>query len=192
MILGASGDISSITFDLMSAAHGLARTDFTIVRGQTSSSRYQAILSGNVAATVLSQPFSIQAADAGRRTLAMASDTIKDWIDTCIIVNTTWAASNRALVVRFLRAIRKGGLDGYAHPDAAVAALVAATGIGADVARKAYDLDFRRWRAFDPGLRVNPVGLRAMISFAVKEGAIATTPAVGDVYDPSYAAEAVR
>ena len=68
------------------------------MRGQTSSSRYQAILSGNVAATVLSQPFSIQAQDAGMRTLAMASETIKDWVDTCIVVNTTWAAANRPLV----------------------------------------------------------------------------------------------
>lgn len=192
IILGASGDISSITFDLMSAARGLSRTDFTIVRGQTSSSRYQALLSGNVAATVLSQPFSIQAQDAGMRTLAMASETIKAWVDTCIVVNSTWAAANRALVVRFLRAMRRGTADAYAHPDAAVAALVGATGIAPEVARKAYDLDFRQWRAFDPNLRMNLSGLRAMISFAVKEGAIAQPPAVGDVFDASYAAEARR
>jgi ABC-type nitrate/sulfonate/bicarbonate transport system substrate-binding protein len=192
VILGASGDISSITFDLMSATRGLTRADFSIARGQTSSSRYQALLSGNVAATVLSQPFSIQAQDAGMRTLAMASETIKDWVDTCIVVNTTWAAANRGLVVRVLRAMRKGAFDAYAHPDAAVAALVSATGIAPDVARKAYDLDFRRWRAFDPNLRMSLPGLRAMISFAVKEGAIAQEPSVSDVYDPSYAAQALR
>ena len=192
IILGAPGDVSSITFDLMSAAHGLSRNDLTVVRGQTSSIRYQALLSGNVAATVLSQPFSIQAADAGMKTLALASETIRDWVDTCWVANASWAAANRATLVRFLRALHLGALDAYAHPEAAIAALVTATGISAEVARKAYELDFRRWRAFDPALRMNPVGLRAMIAFAVKSGAIATAPAAADVYDPSFVAEALR
>ncbi len=191
VILGASGGISSITFDLMSAAHGLARTDFTLVRGQTSSSRYQALLSGNVAATVLSQPFSIQAQDAGMRTLAMASETIKDWIDTCIVVNTTWAAASRRSscascgrsvrrrsmpmpipMRRSVHWLRRPGL-GRGRAQGLRARLPALAGVRSEAARE-------------------PRDLRAMISFAVKEGAIAQTPALGDVYDPSYAAEAAR
>ena len=192
VILGAPGDISSITFDLMIEARGFKRSDYTIVRGQTSSSRYQALLSGNVAATVLSQPFSILAADNGMRTLAMARDTVKDWVDTCVVVNANWAAANHGTVVRFVRALRKGAQQAYARPDLAVAALVTVTGIAEDTARKAYDLDFRRWHAFEPNLRMNVNGLRTMVGLAVREGAIANAPAVGEIFDPSYVNEGVR
>ncbi len=192
VILGSAGDASSITFDLMAAAQGLSRADFSIAHAQTSSARYQALLSGNVAATVLSQPFSIMAQGAGMQTVAQASDTIHDWIDTCVIVNAPWAAKNRATVVRFLRALHRADKDAYAHPDIAVDALVATTGIAPDMARKTYDLDFRRWHAFDPDLRMNPVGLQAMIGLAVRVGGIAKAPAIADVYDPSFAREALR
>jgi ABC-type nitrate/sulfonate/bicarbonate transport system substrate-binding protein len=192
VILGSGGDASSITFDLMVAAQGLTRADFTIAHAQTSNARYQALLSGNVAATVLSQPFSIMAQGAGTQTVAQASDTIRDWIDTCVVVNGPWAAKHHATVVRFLRALHRADNDAYAHPDIAVDALVAATGIAPDIARKAYDLDFRRWHAFDPDLRMNPVGLQAMIALAVRVGAIAHAPTISDVYDPSFAREATR
>lgn len=190
VLLGPKGDTSSMTFTLLAEQQHLKPEDFSVVPGSTSSARYAALLSGNIAGTVLSQPFSVLAVDKGMHPLAVASDSIKDWVDTCFAVNTNWAAANRPTLVRFVRALRKAVAFAYAHPDGAIAVLVAATNAAPETAAKVYDIDFRHEHVFDPNLHMNTKGLLNMARLAYHYNQISTMPSLSDLFDPSYVEEA--
>lgn len=186
IVLGSPQDVSSVTFAKMAAAQHLDRNDFSIVNSPSSSSRYAALLSGTAQATVLSQPFDILAQQNGYHALASGSDLIKPWADTCFAVNTKWAANpaNRATIVQFVRALRKGVRFGYADPSGAIAALIRATNVSPEVARRAYAVDFREKHVFDINDRLDLPGDLAAMG--------ATVGAIADVFDPTYLNESAR
>jgi ABC-type nitrate/sulfonate/bicarbonate transport system substrate-binding protein len=186
IVLGSPQDVSSVTFAKMAAAQHLDRSDFSIVNSPSSSSRYAALLSGTAQATVLSQPFDILAQQNGYHALASGSDLIKPWADTCFAVNTKWAANpaNRATIVHFVRALRKAVRFGYNDPSGAIAALIRATNVSPEVARRAYAVDFREKHVFDINDRLDLPGDLAAMG--------ATVGAIADVFDPTYLNESAR
>jgi ABC-type nitrate/sulfonate/bicarbonate transport system substrate-binding protein len=192
VLLGPKGDTSSMTFALLAEQQHLKLEDFSVVPGSTSSARYAALLSGNIAGTVLSQPFSVLAVQKGMHPLAIAADSIKDWVDTCFAVNTNWAAANRPVLVHFMRALHKAVQYAYANPDGAVAALVAATNAEPATAAKIYDIDFQNGHAFDPNLHMNVKGLLSMARLAYQYKQITTMPSLSELFDPTYVQEALH
>lgn len=193
IVLGSPQDVSSLSFLKMAAQQHLTRGDFSIFTSASSSSRYDALLPGQVQATVLSQPFDILAEEHGFRRLASGSGTLKPWADTSFAVNTKWAAANRATVVHFVRALKAAVAYGYAHKAEAVAALVQATNIAPSTAQKAYDLDFTQLHVFDINGRVDlKRDLLAMGDDIRDAGAIASVPPIDDIFDPSYLSGAGR
>jgi ABC-type nitrate/sulfonate/bicarbonate transport system substrate-binding protein len=195
IVLGSPQDVSSLTFEAMAQAQHLSLADFDVSASPSSSSRYTALLSGSIEATVLSQPFDILAQEQGLRVLQTASDLIKVWADTCFAVNTTWAATpaNRDAAVRFVRALRKAVAFGYANQAGAVAALVKATNIAQTTADKSYEIDFKQKKVFTINDKTSLApGLAAMAAIAVKGGAMTTVPPAGDYFDPSYLQASLR
>jgi NitT/TauT family transport system substrate-binding protein len=190
--LGPKLNAPGITFNRMAQAHHMSFDDFVIVTTASTALRYAALMSGHVAATVLSQPFDILAEEHGMRVLAEARDYFKSWVFECIAANKNWLAANRPIAVRFLRAIREAIRYAYAHRDETVAVLTTSMKIDPEIAAKAYDVDFRRWRAWDPDLRYNEAGLKAVAEAAIESGAIKEMPKFSSLYDPSIAADAVR
>lgn len=192
VILGPKQDVSAATFYRIVEAQHMTLDEFSMLYNGTSSSRYAALISGNVQATILSQPFDILAQSKGMKVLAVASAVVKPWMDTSFAVNTAWAATNRPLVVHFVRALRKAAQYAYTHKEDAVAALIAGTNIDQETANKAYALDFGSLHAFEPTMRENMAGLRAMGEMLVKDGAIPGAPDPADVVDASYLVDASR
>jgi NitT/TauT family transport system substrate-binding protein len=192
VILGTKQDVTAIALNSMAAAHKLTLDDFSIIVGGNSTARYAALSSGNVQGAMLAQPFDLIAESKGDMILGTASDTIKDWAFTCIVVNNGWAKQNRPLVLKFMRALRKGIEYGYAHKDAAVAALVAQTHADPAIAAKAWDIDFGKWKAFDPNLRLSPTAIQTVGKYQIGFGIIPSVPAMSDLYDPSFAADAFK
>jgi len=192
VMLGTKQDVTAIALGALAAAHNLTLDDFQIVIGGNSTARYAGLSSGNVQGAMLAQPFDLLAESKGDTILATASDTIKDWAFTCVIANNDWAAKNRPLVVKVLRAIRKGIQYGYAHKDAAVASLVAETHIDTAIAARAWDIDFGKWKAFDPNLKLSMSAIQSVGKYQISFGVITAMPAMSDFYDPSYSAEALR
>lgn len=191
--LGSPQDVSSLSFLKLAALQRLARDDFSIFTSASSSSRYDALLSGQVQATVLSQPFDIQAEEHGFHALGTGSAALKPWADTSIAVNAKWAAANRATVVHFVRALKAAVRYGYAHKAEAVAALVATTNIAATTAQKAYDYDFTQLHVFTINDRIDfKRDLLAMGESARAAGAIPAVPPIDDIFDASYLAGAGR
>jgi NitT/TauT family transport system substrate-binding protein len=192
VMLGTKQDVTAIALSSLAAAHNLKLDDFSIVIGGNSTARYAGLASGNVQGAMLAQPFDLLAESKGDTILATASDTIKDWVFTCVVTNNDWAAKNRPLVAKFLRALRKGIQYGYAHKDAAVAALVTQTHIDAPIAARAWDIDFGKWKAFDPNLKLSPSAVQTVGKYQVQFGIIPALPPMKDLYDPSFAAEALK
>ena len=192
VILGTKQDVTAIALSSMAAMHKLTLDDFSIIIGGNSTARYAALNSGNVQGAMLAQPFDLIAESKGDLILGTASDTIKDWAFTCVAVNNAWAKQNRPLVLKFMRALRKGIQYGYAHKDAAVAALVAQTHADPAIAAKAWDLDFGKWKAFDPNLRLSATAMQSIGKYQMGFGIIPSMPAMSDLYDPSFAADAFK
>jgi ABC-type nitrate/sulfonate/bicarbonate transport system substrate-binding protein len=190
--LGTKQDVTAIALSSMAAAHKLTLDDFNIIIGGNSTARYAALSGGSVQAAMLAQPFDLVAESKGYTILGTASDTIKDWAFTCVAVNNGWAAKNRPLVLKFMRALRKAIQYGYTHKAEAVAALVAQTHAEPAVASKAYDIDFTKWKAFDPNLKVSATALNSIGKYQISFGIIPSMPPMSDLYDSSYQAEAFK
>jgi ABC-type nitrate/sulfonate/bicarbonate transport system substrate-binding protein len=191
IMLGTKQDVSEIIFSRLAAQAGLAIGDFSVVIGGNSSTRYAALASGNAQGAILGQPFDFIAESKGMHVLGNANDAMKDWIFSSVATNPAWASANRPLVVAFLRALRRAMQFGYSHKAAAVAALVNATHAEPAIAAASYDLDFTKWRAFDASYRFTPASLRTLTTALVASGAIAESPSYAEVYDPSFAVEAL-
>jgi ABC-type nitrate/sulfonate/bicarbonate transport system substrate-binding protein len=192
VLIGQKLDVSGIALTRMAQAHGMTLDDFNLTIGGSTTTRYTGLMSGNVQATMLNQPDDILAQSKGMRVLAVAHDYIKDWAFQSILVNTNWLAANRPVAVRFLRAIRKAIQFGYSHPDESSAILAATTNIAPDIARKAYDLNWRQWHAFNPDLKFNAAGMRAVAQGAVASGVLTSLPEMSTFYDTSVLVEAMR
>ncbi len=190
--LGTKQDVTAIALGSMAAAQKLTLDDFNIIIGGNSTARYAALSGGSVQGAMLAQPYDLNAESKGYTILGTASDTIKDWAFTCVAVNNGWAAANRPLVLKFLRAVRKGTQYGYAHKADAVAALVAQTHVEPAIAGKAWDIDFGKWKAFDPNLKLSTTAMQSIGKYQIDFKVIPSMPAMSEIYDPSFVADALK
>jgi NitT/TauT family transport system substrate-binding protein len=192
VMLGTKQDVTAIALGSMAAAHKLTLDDFQIVIGGNSTARYAGLQSGQVQGSMLGQPYDLLAQSKGDVILATASDSIKNWAFTCIAVNNDWGAKNRATVVKFLRAVRKGIQYGYANKAGSVAVLVDKTKVDPAIASAAWDVDFGKWKAFNPSLKLSVAAIQNVGKYQVQFGVVPSMPSMNDLYDGSFAAEATK
>jgi NitT/TauT family transport system substrate-binding protein len=191
--LGSRNGSTILAYKRLLKAHNVDDSDFQITIAGNSTLRLAALKSGQVQATMLAQPFDFLAQSQGLHILADSSQVMgKDWVFSAMLINNAWGNANRALVVRFLHAYRRAIQFGYTHRDETVAILETPAHIDRETAEKTYDLTFTQWKGFDPNLRINPSALLAMGKALVDFGNIPKVPAIGEMYDGSYAAAAVR
>jgi len=192
IMLGTKQDVTALALARLAAQQKMTIDDFSIIVGGNSGARFSALMSGNVGGAMLAQPFDFEAVDKGMRVLGSAWDVLHDWQFTTITANTAWAEKNRDLVVRFLRAYRKSVQFGYANRSESIAALASATKFDPSITTRSYDLVWSKLRAFDPNLKVSPSALDAVAKSQLDFGAITALPKIADVYDASFASEAVK
>jgi NitT/TauT family transport system substrate-binding protein len=188
VMLATKQDVTAMAFGSMAAKNHLKMDDFSIVVAGDSSARYAALTSGNAQGAMLSQPFDLEAEANGMHALDTSYDTMKEWVFKTVSVNSAWAAANRPVVIRVLRALRSAIRFGYAQRDATVAVLVDATHAKDAIAQRSYDVDFGTWKAFEPNLKMNETGLLNVAKAQVAFGALTAVPKIGDLYDGSFAA----
>jgi ABC-type nitrate/sulfonate/bicarbonate transport system substrate-binding protein len=166
----------------MLAAHGLHYpADYKVKETGGVPPRHKALLAGEIDAGLQSVPWNYVAEEAGMNNLGEASDYVPDWQFVSVNVNGQWAAANRELLVRFLRAIRRGTQWLYANR--AASSIIAARELPAPLhhAERAWDF-FTGTNALTRDTSVNPSGLAAVIATLKKTGLLARdAPA-----DPAY------
>lgn len=104
--IGVGGIYSGSTLVLheMLALEGLSYPqDYTLLRVGGAGDRLTAVVSSQVDAATLPIPFSLIAADQGTVRLADASDYVRHYQNTGLLVRGKWAEENPDVVVRFLR-----------------------------------------------------------------------------------------
>ncbi len=116
-------------------------------------------------------PLSYEAEAAGFSNLGPIAKLVPDYQFTSVMVDQDWAKANRAALVGFLRALRKGTEYMFAHPDEA--AEVGAKELRTTVAfaRRAIE-DTERMDIMSRDLSVVPASLRRVFSIMQEDGAI--------------------
>jgi ABC-type nitrate/sulfonate/bicarbonate transport system substrate-binding protein len=153
-VIAASGPTSGNTALLkkMLGALGLAPSEYQILNTGGTPDRYAALQSGQVGAALLTQPFDIQAAAEGFKTLARSPDYVPDSQYTLFVVRRPWLQENRDVAVRFLRAVMRGNRWLYDPANRGEAEAILQAEVGADPAMAAaiYDLYIRDVKIYRP------------------------------------------
>ncbi len=124
----------------MLAAHGLNYPgDYQVKHTGGVPPRHKALLAGEIDAGMQSVPWNYVAEDAGMNNLGDAINYVPDWQFVSVNVNGEWAAANRVLVVRFLRAMLRG--TAWLYENRAAASAIAARELPAPLqhAERAWD-----------------------------------------------------
>jgi ABC-type nitrate/sulfonate/bicarbonate transport system substrate-binding protein len=154
----------------MLAAHGLNYPgDYTVRDTGGVPPRHAALLAGEIDAGLQSVPWNYVAEDAGMNNLGDVVRFVPDWQFVSLNANGEWAAANRGVLVRFLRAMLRGTQWLYANraESAAVAARLLPAPIGH--ADRAWDF-FTRSNALTRDMSVNPKGLACVIATLKQAG----------------------
>jgi NitT/TauT family transport system substrate-binding protein len=117
--------------DIAKAA-GLQPSDFTVTAVGGAPTRWKLLQEGKIDAGLQPFPLSYEAEEAGFNNLGPLSGLIPEYLFSGVIVDATWAQQNRATVVAFLRALRRGDAYMAGHSDEAAA--LAATELHTDPA----------------------------------------------------------
>jgi ABC-type nitrate/sulfonate/bicarbonate transport system substrate-binding protein len=121
-------------------AHGLHHpADYTINAVGPILARWEKLQSGEIQAGLQGAPLNYIAMDAGFSTLADPRSTFPDFQFTSLHVLAPWAAANRDLVVRFMRAFIRAHKWFYANRDGAAAIAMRETGVARHYADRAWD-----------------------------------------------------
>jgi ABC-type nitrate/sulfonate/bicarbonate transport system substrate-binding protein len=152
--IAASGPTSGNTAVLkkMLTGLGLAPTEYHVLNVGGTPDRYAALHTGQVGAALLTQPFDIQAASEGFRILARSPDYVPNSQYTLYNVRRPWLEQNRAVAVRFLRAMMRGVRWLYEPANRAEAEqiLMTETGATAEIAAQLYDLYLVQVKIYRP------------------------------------------
>ncbi len=188
IVLASKQDVTAMSFASMAAKNHMKIDDFSVTLSGDSSARYAALSTGNVQGAMLAQPFDLEAEANGMHALDTSYDTMKQWLFKAVFVNSAWAAANRPVAVKMLRALRTAIRFGYAQRGPAVAVLIDATRASPAIAQRSYEIDFGTWHAFDPNLKLDEAGLLNVARAQVAFGVLTELPKIGDLYDGSFAA----
>ncbi len=89
-------------------AIGLTPADYTMTAVGGAPTRWKLLQAGKIDVGLQPFPLSYIAEDAGFTNLGSVIPFVPDWQFTTINADMTWAAKNRDVVVRFLRAVQRG------------------------------------------------------------------------------------
>jgi ABC-type nitrate/sulfonate/bicarbonate transport system substrate-binding protein len=88
-------------------ANGIKKGEVNIISIGNSSARVHAMRVGTVQGAIVSQPEDLVLLEEGYQLLGSVGEYVKDIQYQGYVVNEKWAQANEALLIRFLRAIRK-------------------------------------------------------------------------------------
>ncbi|MEA3028210.1 MAG: hypothetical protein QOF91_3495 [Alphaproteobacteria bacterium] len=154
----------------MMAAHGLQfPNDYSVKETGGVPPRHKALLEGSIDAGLQSIPWNYAAEDAGFRNFGEVSTYVPDWQFVSVNVNNDWAAANRPVIVRFLRALLRATQWVHGNRDAAVAIAERELPTRRDYAERAWD-HYTGTDALAHDMAINRKGLEKVIATQVDAG----------------------
>jgi ABC-type nitrate/sulfonate/bicarbonate transport system substrate-binding protein len=127
--------------------------------------RWEKLQSGEIQAGLQGAPLNYIAEDAGYPVLADPRAAFPDFQFTSLHVLSAWAAPNRALVVRFMRAFVRAHEWFYANKDGAAEIAMRETGVERRYADRAWD-EYVRDEIFPRNGDASDAGVQALIDIS--------------------------
>jgi ABC-type nitrate/sulfonate/bicarbonate transport system substrate-binding protein len=157
----------------MLAREGLHAGDYKLVAFGNTGARWQALQKNEAAAGLLTPPLSQAAVAQGYRNLGDAADVLGGYQGGVAATRRDWAKANPDAVVGFIRGYRQGldWLHVPANKQAALAILSAEIPETAPaLAEQNYALLVSDPRGFDPGGKLDPVGVKRVLDLRRQYG----------------------
>ena len=159
-------------------AVGLTPADYTMTAVGGAPTRWKLLQAGKIDVGLQPFPLSYIAEDAGFTNLGSVIPFVPDWQFTTINADMTWAAKNRDVVVRFLRAVQRG--RDYMRTNPQETAEIAAKELQTTVVLSARAMgDADKLAILDPNLGLTEPGLRKVVATLQLAGDIAP----GEAFD---------
>jgi ABC-type nitrate/sulfonate/bicarbonate transport system substrate-binding protein len=176
---------------VMARKNGLADQDYDLLYAGGTPERFAQLLSGAVAAAVLTNPIDFTALEQGFVDLGSVPQYLPHWTQNNLLVDTRWAAQHRPEVLAFLRAQIKAARFFYdaANRDEVIGILAKYTKAPPQIAAKTYDF-YVAQQVVARDAALSPDGIKANLDAFVAMGELASPPPVAGFIDSSFLAEA--
>ncbi|MGE5216758.1 MAG: ABC transporter substrate-binding protein [Chloroflexota bacterium] len=189
-VAGASlASITTTIFKDVMLRRGIPPTAYTLLFVGGSPERFQAVASGQVAASLAeAPPFNFRSIEAGRRVLLNYSDEIKNLQYTSFFATTKSLAQNRPLYARYMRAIGQGmrWLNDPANEKAAIELMVKGLKVDQSIAAKTYKFMVPENHAFRYEGVIDGPGLAEMIRLLESDKMISKREPWESFVDPAF------
>jgi ABC-type nitrate/sulfonate/bicarbonate transport system substrate-binding protein len=175
------------------AKHGLQPGSYELVEAGGTSTRFQALKAGALAAAWLTQPQDFQALSEGMHSLTLSSEAMKEIIWSAYNTKRQWAAAHKDIVIRFLKAVvlAHRWLYDPKNRDAAIQILMDNTNAGKEQVTQTYDLWIKQKALSDHG-ETTALAINNMMQALVASHQLDAPLPLDRVWDPSYLKEAIK
>ena len=185
MIDGPKG-ITKIYVERMLAANGVKPNEFDALYAGATSARFSALQSGAIDATVLIPPFNFYAETAGFPNLGLTIDYTPELPFSGAVVNTNWAAKNRALLGKLLSVHNRsmGWFLDTRNREEAIAIMAEASKQKPQDIAKAYDF-LQQHKFFEPTGKVSKGKMNALLAALRELGDVSPSLTIDKLLLPS-------
>jgi ABC-type nitrate/sulfonate/bicarbonate transport system substrate-binding protein len=189
-IAGASlASITTTIFKDVMQRQGIPPTAYTLLFVGGSPERFQAVSSGQVAASLAeAPPFNFRSIDTGRKVLLNYSDEIKNLLYTAYFASNKSLVQNRALFSRFMRAMGQAmrWLNDPANEKAVIEVMMQRLKIDETTAERTYKFMVPENKAFRGEGAIDVAGLTEMIRLLAADQMIPKREPWEAFVDPSF------
>jgi ABC-type nitrate/sulfonate/bicarbonate transport system substrate-binding protein len=193
-IAGASiASITTTIFKDVMQRRGIPPSDYTILSVGGSPERFQAVASGQVAASLAeAPPFNFRSIEAGRRVLLNYGDEIKNLQYASFFALNKSLQQNRQLFTRYMRAIGQGQrwLNDPANEKAAIELMVQRLKVDAAIAAQTYKFIVQDNKSFRHEALIDGPGLAEMIRLLEYDKLIPKREPWESFVDPAFLPQA--
>lgn len=189
-IAGASlASITTTIFKDVMQRQGIPPSAYTILSIGGSPERFQAVASGQVAASLAeAPPYNFRSIDAGRKILLNYSDEIKNLQYGSYFASSKSLTQMRPVLIRFTRAIGQSmrWLNDPANEREAVRVMMERLKIDETVAARTFKFMIPENKSYRGEALVDPVGLNEMIRLLASDNLIPERKSWETFVDPSF------
>jgi ABC-type nitrate/sulfonate/bicarbonate transport system substrate-binding protein len=186
-------DVTLYFLRVMARKNGLADQDYDVIYAGGTPDRFAQLLSGAVAAAVLTNPLDFTALEQGFVDLGSVPQYLPHWAQNNILIDTRWGAQHRGVVEAFLRAYIRATRFFYdpANRDEVIALLVKRTKTTPQIAAATYDL-YVKDEVFAPEAALSVDGIKGNLDAFVAMGELAAAPPTAGFIDASFLDGAIK
>jgi ABC-type nitrate/sulfonate/bicarbonate transport system substrate-binding protein len=184
---------SSVLFEIMRANGLELNRDYQALVVGGAAERATSLRAGVIAATTLPVPDSTRLLEEGYTDLGDAADYIQEYQNSPISVRAEWAAQNRAVLVRYLRALLRSLDWVYAQKDEFVPIAARLLEMEPRYVSAGWDV-YAGKRIWPRDGRPTPAGIAKIIDILAEQGTFGSSPRPSptEFVDMSYVEEAQR